>query len=123
MDNASHISAPITPAAKQHATALLANPMIRYVLIAESITLLILVFIAVPLKHLAGLPTATKIAGSIHGIVFLYFLWILIRAYSSGLLPWRLCLRLLIGSVIPFGGLFNERWLRTHVSAQDKIQQ
>lgn len=41
----------------------------------EGASLLILFFIAMPLKYLAGIPEAVKIVGMIHGILFLMFVF------------------------------------------------
>ena len=42
--------------------------------IAEGISFLTLLGIAMPLKYFAGLPIAVTIAGSIHGILFIAFM-------------------------------------------------
>ncbi|MFC3227505.1 DUF3817 domain-containing protein [Marinibaculum pumilum] len=82
---------------------------LRLAAVAEAITLLVLIGIAVPLKHLAGLPAA--VMGPVHGTAFLAFLWLLARSCAAGELPWRASGRLLLGAMLPFGGLVNERWL------------
>ena len=43
----------------------------RRIAIAEGVSFLVLLLIAMPLKYLAGFPLAVKIAGSIHGILLL----------------------------------------------------
>ncbi len=42
--------------------------------IAEGISFLVLLLIAMPLKYFAGFPLAVTIAGSLHGILFIAFL-------------------------------------------------
>ncbi len=84
---------------------------LRIAAVAEATTLLVLVGIAVPLKHLAGLPQATAVMGPVHGAAFLAFLWLLVRSCAAGELPWRHSGRLLLGALLPLGGLVNERWL------------
>jgi integral membrane protein len=39
----------------------------------EGYSYLALLFIAMPLKYLADIPTAVRIAGSIHGVLFVAF--------------------------------------------------
>lgn len=85
---------------------------LRYSAIAEALTLLALVFVAVPLKYGAGIPFATKFMGPVHGLTFLFFLWSVARTWAEGLINWKAALRLFIGAMIPFGGIVNERWLR-----------
>jgi integral membrane protein len=44
----------------------------------EGYSFLILLFIAMPLKYMAGIPLATKVVGMIHGILFFAFIYQLI---------------------------------------------
>jgi integral membrane protein len=46
----------------------------RIIAIAEGISFLVLLAIAMPLKYFAGLPIAVTIAGSLHGILFIVFM-------------------------------------------------
>ncbi len=85
--------------------------LLRIVALAEAATLLALVGVAVPLKHIGGYPAAVSILGPVHGLVFLAFAWLVIREWSSGLIVRSGAFRLLVGAVIPFGGIWNERWL------------
>lgn len=85
---------------------------LRYAAFAEAVTLVALVCIATPLKRLADVPAATAILGPIHGGVFLFFVWIVIRSWAEGLISGFGVGRLLIGAMIPFAGFINERWLR-----------
>jgi hypothetical protein len=48
--------------------------MLRKISLAEGISYLLLLGIAMPLKYWAGLPLAVKIVGSIHGALFVVFL-------------------------------------------------
>ncbi|WP_299866762.1 DUF3817 domain-containing protein [uncultured Hoeflea sp.] len=84
----------------------------RYAAFAEAVTLVALVCIATPLKRLADVPAATAILGPIHGAMFLFFVWIVIRSWAEGLVNGPGAGRLLVGAMIPFGGFINERWLR-----------
>jgi len=61
----------------------------RLASIAEGCTLLVLVFIAVPLKHLGGHPLATAIMGPVHGLAFLLYVWTLIQTVSARTSPGR----------------------------------
>lgn len=85
---------------------------LRYAALAEAVTLVVLVCLAMPLKRLADLPAATAILGPIHGAMFLFFVWIVIRSWAEGLINGPGVGRLLVGAMIPFGGFINERWLR-----------
>ncbi len=78
----------------------------------EGTTLILLVGIAVPLKHLAGYPVATAIMGPVHGLAFLFYLWTVMTVVSGG--GWRGAeiARLVLAALIPFGALAVQRLLR-----------
>lgn len=84
----------------------------RLASIAEGSTLLILVFVAVPLKHLGGHPIATAIMGPVHGIAFLLYVWTLIQTVSGADFSGTEVVRMVVSAFIPFGGFVNERALR-----------
>jgi integral membrane protein len=83
----------------------------------EGSTLLLLVCVAVPLKHLAGWPTGVAVLGPVHGLAFLAYLWAVAEAVSTG--SWRRAevARLLVGALVPFGACVNARWLRQRAAA------
>jgi integral membrane protein len=83
----------------------------RVISLIEGSTLLLLVLAAVPLKHLAGLPLATRIMGPIHGLAFLTYIWMLIQLVSGGGWSRPEITRLVIAAFIPFGGFVNARVL------------
>ncbi|MBL1420503.1 MAG: DUF3817 domain-containing protein [Alphaproteobacteria bacterium] len=79
----------------------------------EGATLLCLLFIAMPLKYWFGMPMAVKIVGNIHGYAFIAFILIVIIYLLAQKIKIWTSLRLIIGSIIPFGGLINDRWLKS----------
>jgi len=83
----------------------------RAVSLLEGSTLLALVLVAVPLKHLAGVPMATRIMGPIHGLAFLLYVWMLARTVCAGGWPRSEMIRLVAAAFIPFGAFINERRL------------
>lgn len=83
--------------------------------VAEALTLLALLFVAMPLKYGAGMPQAVSLVGPVHGLAFMVFLWFVARSWAEGLIDWLGALRLFVGALVPFGGLVNERWLRGRV--------
>jgi integral membrane protein len=83
----------------------------RAISLIEGSTLLLLVLVAVPLKHLAGLAVATRIMGPIHGLAFLAYIWMLIQLVSSGGWSRSEVSRLAVAAFVPFGGFVNARAL------------
>ena len=80
----------------------------RFISFIEGISYLILVFIAMPLKYLAGFAIAVKFAGMIHGILFILFFIALIMV--SNKYKWKyLTFQLFVYSLIPFGFILIEK--------------
>lgn len=80
---------------------------LRIAALIEGATLLILVCVAVPLKHFANVPVVVSVMGPLHGMAFLVYLWMVFSAVSGQSWTWREVARLLIGALIPFGALLN----------------
>ena len=74
-------------------------------------TLLTLVAIGVPLKHLEGRPELVAVLGPIHGVAFtIYALW-LVECSVAGRWKAQEIIRLSIAAFIPFGFLSSRRLL------------
>ena len=78
---------------------------------------LLLVGVAVPLKHLAGYPVATRLVGPVHGIAFVLYVWMLIQTVSMGGWSRGETARMVLAAFIPFGAFLNERALARRQSA------
>lgn len=73
----------------------------------EAATLIALLFIAVPLKHIADYPLAVSIVGPIHGLVFLIFGWLVAQSVGAGTIRLRTAGKLMLAASLPFGGLYS----------------
>ena len=84
----------------------------------EGISYLLLVFIAMPLKYLAGMPMAVRVVGSIHGLLFVWFCVALLVAWRSS--KWNIVTAGLIflSSLIPFGPFVMDRLIAKPVAPQ-----
>lgn len=80
---------------------------LRLASLGEGATLILLVGVAVPLKHLAGQPLGVRVMGPVHGLMFLAYLWIVVQTVSGAGWSGRDVARLLIGALVPFGGFLN----------------
>jgi integral membrane protein len=78
----------------------------------EATTLLILLLVAVPLKHAFGYSLATRIMGPVHGAAFVAYAWSMIAAISGGGWSGREMARLGFAAFVPFGGFLNAGLLR-----------
>ena len=75
--------------------------------LAEATTLLLLVVVAVPLKHLAHWDVGVRVLGPVHGLAFLAYVWIVLQTISGPDWNGREALRLFVAAIIPFGGYLN----------------
>ncbi|MEL7124029.1 MAG: DUF3817 domain-containing protein [Bacteroidota bacterium] len=81
--------------------------VLRILAILEGSSLILLVFVAVPLKRLAGIPTLSQMIGPIHGILFLLFVvktlsFAVERNWQFRVITWKV----LIACLIPFGTFY-----------------
>jgi integral membrane protein len=94
---------------------------LRLVGIAEGISFLVLLGIAMPLKYVAGLPQAVKIFGWMHGLLFILYVVALINAaFVHRWSIWR-ALVAFVASLVPFGTFALDARLRRE--ERDYIEQ
>jgi len=83
---------------------------LRALAFLEGISLLILVFIGVPMKYILDLPNVVKVIGPIHGMLFIGY--VLITISVAGDFSWKFfstTLKVLVASFIPFGTFYIDR--------------
>ncbi len=85
---------------------------LRLAALVEGVTLVLLVLVAVPAKHLFGVPVATKVMGPVHGLAFVGYVWMLLATVSGGSWHPGEILRLMTAAFVPFGALHSTRLLR-----------
>jgi integral membrane protein len=85
----------------------------------EGASLLILLFIAMPLKYWAGIPEAVRIVGSLHGLFFI--LYILMIVYTTYKVRWSFIWVVSAFAVafIPFGNIILDRFLQRTFSVKE----
>ncbi|AMO93105.1 integral membrane domain protein [Collimonas fungivorans] len=99
---------------KHDLDSLKALRQLRMASIIEGASLLILLGIAVPLKHVAGIPAAVAVMGPLHGLTFIAYVWLAVNVISGAKWSKSDAVRILLGAVLPFGGFFNARFIRQH---------
>ena len=84
----------------------------RVVGFIEGLSLLLLLFIAMPLKYLLDIPEAVTIVGSIHG--FCFVLYVLIIGHTTIKIRWSLkwIVSSFLVAFIPFGNLLLDYYLK-----------
>jgi integral membrane protein len=90
---------------------------LRIIGLLEGISLLILVFIAVPLKYAFHHPEGSEIMGPIHGALFLLFV---INTLSVGVeYKWSFkatTWKVLLACIVPFGTFYIDRKILKHIN-------
>jgi len=83
---------------------------LRLLGILEGVSLILLMFVAVPLKRFAGWPEGVSTIGPIHGVLFMLF--VITAIYVSIEEKWRfsqLTWKVLLACIIPFGTFYVDR--------------
>ncbi|MBM4261730.1 MAG: DUF3817 domain-containing protein [Deltaproteobacteria bacterium] len=85
---------------------------LRAVGMAEGVSFLLLLGVAMPLKYLAGMPQAVKVAGWIHGLLFMAFCVCLYVAHDERRWPLRWTALVFVAALLPFGPFVIDRRLK-----------
>lgn len=84
----------------------------------EGTTLVVLVCVAVPLKHAFGVPQATAIVGPIHGLAFVIYMGLAIDVLGDRTWSRAEAARLIGAAFVPFGAFFNVAWLKRRAAVR-----
>lgn len=79
---------------------------------AEGSSFLLLLFVAMPMKYLMGLPKVVTVVGAIHGILFLLYVGQLARLRTRHHWDNRFSFYALLASILPFGPFLFDKHLR-----------
>ena len=94
---------------------MLSTPFKRFKWIAflEGSSFLALIFISMPLKYFAEMPTPNIVFGLIHGLLTVMYLFALIDFKLNYSVNWKEFFLFLAAALVPFGTFYAEkRWLR-----------
>ncbi len=91
--------------------------LFRKIALLEGLSFIVLMFIAMPLKRIWGMPEAVTWVGWIHGVLFvlyvcvLFFVWRM-HAWNRG----RVAIAF-VASILPFGTIIFDRSLKREVAS------
>lgn len=74
----------------------------------EGVSLLALLFIAMPLKYMYNMPEYVRIVGMAHGLLFIVYIVIACMLKAELKWPWGKFLIICLASVVPFGTFYIE---------------
>jgi integral membrane protein len=78
----------------------------------EGVSYLLLIFIAMPLKYSYDMPTAVKITGMAHGILFVAYCLLLAACMKKFAWTLKFGVYLFIATLIPFGTFVTDRKIK-----------
>ena len=84
----------------------------RMIVLAEGISFLTLLFIAMPMKYFMGMPEVVRVAGTIHGVLFLLYVGLLATLHFRQRWSVMFSLYAFVASIIPFGTFVLDKHLR-----------
>jgi integral membrane protein len=84
----------------------------RMIALAEGISFLILLLIAMPMKYFMGMPEVVRVVGSIHGGLFVLYVGLLAAIHFRQRWPFIFSMYAFIASIIPFGTFMLDKHLR-----------
>ena len=93
---------------------------LRIIGFLEGISLLFLIFVAVPMKYYGGNPTLTRTLGPVHGAIFLLFVF---NALSVGVeQQWKFkttTWKIILACFIPFGTFYIDSKILSKLSSKE----
>lgn len=92
---------------------------LRLIGIVEAVSFLVLLGIAMPLKHFAEMPEAVRIVGWVHGILFIGFVVALMLARDAMRWSFRWTGLVLLAALLPFGPFVIDGRLRKEEDGYD----
>lgn len=84
----------------------------RAVSLAEGISLLVLLFVAMPLKYILEIPMAVKVVGWMHGLLFILYAALLLIVWINRRWTFLFAAGAFAASLIPFGTFILDRQIR-----------
>jgi integral membrane protein len=81
----------------------------KQIALLEGVSLLLLIFFAMPMKYVIDEPIYVRVIGMIHGVLFIiYILWAVLSKFKENW-EWSKFLIICAASVIPFGTFYIDR--------------
>lgn len=90
----------------------------RKIALAEGVSFLVLLFVAMPLKYFAHLPIAVTVVGGLHGILFVAFLALANEVRTTHKMGFGWMIKAFLASVLPFGTfVMDKQWKKEEAVA------
>lgn len=77
--------------------------------ITEGISFLLLLFVAMPLKYMAGMPEFVRVTGMLHGVLVVWFVFAVIWAKMESKITLGQAALSIFASLLPFGTFYIDK--------------
>ncbi len=84
----------------------------RMTALAEGSSFLLLLFVAMPMKYLMGMPKVVTVVGAIHGVLFLLYVGQLAKLRTKYQWDSSFSFYDFLASILPFGPFMFDKYLR-----------
>jgi integral membrane protein len=84
----------------------------RMVALAEGVSFLLLLGIAMPLKYIFNFPLAVKYVGWAHGVLFVAFIYLMFEVFTVFKKPFLWLVKAFAASLLPFGTFILDKELK-----------
>src|SRR5688572_3128840 len=89
-------------------------PLLRVAALAEGVSFLALLLIAMPLKYVAGQPAAVKYVGWAHGVLFVALCVLLLWTRVAARWPIARAATVFVAALLPFGPFLLDRRMKDY---------
>lgn len=84
----------------------------RFVALTEGVSYLLLLFVAMPIKYLGGIPGPVKYLGWAHGFLFVLYGFLLLKVWIQYKWPFKKAFIAFLASLVPFGTFVFDKQLK-----------
>lgn len=78
----------------------------------EGYSYLFLLLIAVPMKYMMGIPEAVRYTGMIHGILFIAFMFLILKLWMDKAFTFKQAVYAFLLSLVPFGTFYLHKLIK-----------
>ncbi len=89
--------------------------LFRIIALAEGVSFMVLLCIAMPLKYVANMPEAVRITGMLHGVLFITYIILAWESMNKLNKTWSWFFIAVGYSVLPLGAFYLEKKLRNNI--------
>jgi integral membrane protein len=97
-------------------------PFLRKVALFEAVSFLVLMGIAMPLKYFWGMPSAVKVVGWAHGVLFMVFCVALAQTFWVAKWPMGRAIMVFVAALLPFGPFVVDRRMLAYEAEFQRLQ-